>query len=276
MSLEQQIIDRYGSSTFESSEVPTNKTLDDILNHRTCRIFNDEPVNENLLNTLLAVAFSSPSKSDLQQRSVIVIRDEEKKRRISEYSEGIGWLADAPVFMVWCGDNRRLRQIAELRHHPFANDHLDTFMNAAVDTGIALQTMLIAAESVGLGCCPVSQIRDQIESLSSELNLPSWVFPVAGLCLGWPKERANISMRLPLEATIHNDRYDDSNAVTLIEDYDERREALEQTPDEKQRLLERFGVSECYGWSEDRSRQYAVPQREDFGTYIRYQGFDLS
>lgn len=276
MSLEQQIIDRYGTNTVESSEVPTNKTLDDILNHRACRAFSDEPVNENLLDTLLAAAFSSPSKSDLQQRSAIIIRDEEKKRRISEYSEGLSWLAHAPVFMVWCGDNRRMRQIAELRQHAFANDHLDTFMNAAVDTGIALQTMLIAAESVGLGCCPVSQIRDQIGPLSDELSLPSWVFPVAGLCLGWPKEGSKISMRLPLEATVHNDRYDDSNAVTLIEDYDKRREAIDQTPAEQQRMTERFGISECYGWSEDRSRQYATPQREDFGNYIRRQGFDLS
>jgi nitroreductase/FMN reductase [NAD(P)H] len=169
-----------------------------------------------------------------------------------------------------------MRQIAELRQHAFANDHLDTFMNAAVDTGIALQTMLIAAESVGLGCCPVSQIRDQIGPLSDELSLPSWVFPVAGLCLGWPKEGSKISMRLPLEATVHNDHYDDSNAVTLIEDYDKRREAIDQTPAEQQRMTERFGISECYGWSEDRSRQYATPQREDFGNYIRRQGFDLS
>ncbi len=276
MSLEQQIIDRYGSSTFETSEIPTNKTLDDILNHRTCRDFSDEPVNDNLLNILLAAAFSSPSKSDLQQRSVIVIRDKEKKRRIAEHSKDTGWLAQAPVFVVWCGDSRRLHQIAELRCHPFANDHLDTFMNAAVDAGIALQTMLIAAESVGLGCCPVSQIRDQIEPLSSELGLPSWVFPVAGLCLGWPKKRSNVSMRLPLEATVHSDRYDDSDVISLIEEYDKRREQLEQTPAEQQRMKERFGISECYGWSEDRSRQYAVPQREDFGNYIRSQGFDLS
>lgn len=276
MSLEQQIRDRYGAASLESSEVPNNKTIDDILSHRSCRAFSDEPVNEKLLNTLLAAAFSSPSKSDLQQRSVIVIRDEEKKRRISEYSEATGWLAQAPVFMVWCGDSRRLRQIADLRRHSFANDHLDTFMNAAVDAGIALQTMLIAAESVGLGCCPVSQIRDQIGPLSDELSLPSWVFPVAGLCLGWPKEGSKISMRLPLEATVHNDRYDDSNAVTLIEDYDKRREAIDQTPAEQQRMTERFGISECYGWSEDRSRQYATPQREDFGNYIRRQGFDLS
>ena len=63
-------------------------------------------------------------------------------------------VADAPVFMVWCGDNRRIRRLCEWREHAFANDHLDAFMNAAVDAAIAMQTFIIAAESVGLGCCP--------------------------------------------------------------------------------------------------------------------------
>jgi hypothetical protein len=45
------------------------------------------------------------------------------------------WIADAPVFLVFCGNNRRIRQIGEWRGKPFANDHLDHFMNAAVDAG---------------------------------------------------------------------------------------------------------------------------------------------
>jgi nitroreductase/FMN reductase [NAD(P)H] len=67
--------------------------------------------------------------------------------------------------------------------HTFANDHLDAFMNAAVDAGFCMQTFIIAAESFGLGCCPVSEIRDHIQLLSDELELPQHVFSVAGLGL---------------------------------------------------------------------------------------------
>ena len=276
MTLKQQIIDRFGLDTFESAEIASNKTLTDILNHRSCRSFSEEPVSEELMHSLLAAAFSAPSKSDLQQRSVIIIRDAEKKRRISQLSPSIGWIDRAPVFMVWCGDNRRIRRVSAWRNHPFANDHLDTFMNAAVDAGIAMQTMVIAAESVGLGCCPVSQVRDQIKPLSTELGLPEWVFPVAGLCLGWPSETPNLSMRLPLEVTVHVDKYDDEDLIKQVKSYDDRREKLEQTPASKQRMTTEYGICENYGWSEDRSRQYAQPQRQDFGSYIRGQGFDLS
>jgi nitroreductase/FMN reductase [NAD(P)H] len=139
-----------------------------------------------------------------------------------------------------------------------------------------MQTFIIAAESLGLGCCPVSQVRDHIDALSAELELPQWVFPVAGLCVGWPAAEGRISLRLPLSVTVHEDRFDDSDLMEQVADYDRRREALEQTPPDQQRMVGRFGISEDYGWSENRTRQYAVPAREDFGRYIRDQGFDLS
>ena len=256
--------------------VSPNKTLSDILAHRSCRNYKPDPIPEELIQTLFATAFSAPSKSDLQQACVIRIEDQTKQQRIAALSPHTDWVAKAPVFMVWCGDSRRIRRLSEWRSHPFANDHLDAFMNAAVDAGIAMQTFIIAAESVGLGCCPVSEIRDQIEPLSSELELPKWVFPVAGLCVGWPAEETRISLRLPLDTTMHLDRYDDSELIEHVADYDRRREAIEQTPREQQRMVEKFGISSEYGWSENRTRQYAVPARTDFGRYIRDQGFDLS
>jgi len=30
-----------------------------------------------------------------------------------------------------------------------------------------------------------------------------------------------------------------------------------------------------YGWSEDKARQYGVPQRADFGAFVRSKGFGL-
>ena len=149
-------------------------------------------------------------------------------------------------------------------------------MNAAVDAGIAMQSFIVAAESVGLGCCPVSEIRDHIDALSTALELPQWVFPVAGLCVGRPVEAGRISLRLPLEVTVHTDRYDDSAMIEHVADYDRRREAIEKTKPDQQRFVAQFGVSHDYGWSENRTRQYAVPARTDFGRYIREQGFDLS
>jgi len=276
MSINEQIQRRFGLPTEIGKTVTPTTTLSDILDHRSCRTYKPDPIPEDLLQTLFAAAFSAPSKSDLQQACVIRIEDRTKQQRIAALSPHTTWVANAPVFMVWGGDSRRIRRLSEWRGHPFANDHLDAFMNAAVDAGIAMQTFIIAAESIGLGCCPVSEIRDQITPLSAELDLPKWVFPVAGLCLGWPAEESRLSLRLPLHTTIHLDRYNDNELIEQVADYDRRREAIEQTPPEQQRMVEKYGISSEYSWSENRTRQYAVPARTDFGRYIRGQGFDLS
>ena len=82
-------------------------------------------------------------------------------------------------------------------------------------------------------------------------------------------------MRLPLALTVHRDRFEERDLLVEVGDYDQRREAVEPTPPEKQRDTARFGVSDRYGWSETRTRQYAVPARASFGRYIRGQGFNL-
>ena len=37
----------------------------------------------------------------------------------------------------------------------------------------------------------------------------------------------------------------------------------------------RWGDVAFYGWSEDKARQYGVPQRADFGAFVRKKGFRL-
>lgn len=276
MSLNSKIRCRYGLPTETGATTEENSTIGNILTRRSHRAFSDQAIPADLLDTLFATAFSAPSKSDLQQACVIHVEDRAKQRRIAEATSSTRWAADAPVFMVWCGDSRRIRRLADWRGHAFANDHLDAFMNAAVDAGICMQTFIIAAESYGLGCCPVSEVRNQIDLLSDELELPQHVFPVAGLCVGWPLQASRLSMRLPLSATVKVDRYSDDNLFDEVSDYDARREIIDQTPDEAQRFAETLGISENYGWSENRTRQYSRPARADFGRYIRRQGFDLS
>ena len=57
--------------------------LANILNHRTHRRYLDKPVPDELLEVLLGAAFSAPAKSDLQQASVVVIRDKDKQEAIA-------------------------------------------------------------------------------------------------------------------------------------------------------------------------------------------------
>ncbi|MDC1288330.1 nitroreductase family protein, partial [Gammaproteobacteria bacterium] len=235
MSINRHVNSRFGLTSDIGNSSEDNRTVNSILSRRSHRAFTDDAISDDLLNTLLAAAFSAPSKSDLQQACVIHVQDKAKQRRIAEATPSIRWVAQAPVFLVWCGDSRRIRRLAEWRGNTFANDHLDAFMNAAVDAGISMQTFIIAAESYGLGCCPVSEVRNHIQLLSDELELPPHVFPVAGLCVGWPQNQPEISVRLPMSTTVHIDRYDDANLFDDVADYDRRREQIEQTAADQQR-----------------------------------------
>jgi nitroreductase len=276
MSINEHIKARFGLPTNIGETLEGNQTITNILSRRSHRVYTDDTVPKDLLNTLFATAFSAPSKSDLQQVCVINVQDKEKQNRITNTFSDIEWAGKAPVFLVWCGDSSRIRKLGDVRNHPFANDHLDSFMNAAVDVGICMQTFIIAAESFGLGCCPVSEIRDHIDELSAELELPQHVFPVAGLCVGWPEDQPSISLRLPMTTTVKVDTYDDDTLVEDVASYDIRREEIDQTPLKQQLHVDEFGVSPNYGWSEYRTRQYSNPARADFGSYIRKQGFNLS
>ena len=241
------------------------------------RSFSDQPVPYDLLQRLCALALCAPTKSDLQQRDIIIVDDarliEEILAPLSKGPIGQAWLKDVPVLLVFCGNNRRQRLWHEWRGIPFANDHLDAFFNASIDAGIALTAFVLAAEAQGLGTCPISVIRNRAAAVSELLRLPQHVFPVAGLAVGWPKTSPKRSMRLPLDVTVHRNRYREDGLRDAIEDYDRRRQAAQ--PYREQRYVSQFGKTDTYGWSEDKTRQYAVPERADFGAYVRARGFKL-
>ncbi len=226
-----------------------------------------------LIKTLAAAALSAPTKSNLQQGDIVIVREPELRTGINALFPGDRWIGDAPVFLVFCGNNRRQRLIHQWRGRPFANDHLDAFFNAAVDSGIQLATFVIAAERVGLGCCLISAVRDHAETISGLLGLPGHVFPVAGMTVGWPAGEGRVSLRLPLDVTVHRDRYGEKDLQIRMDTYDARRARAQ--PYARQRLVERYGEQASYAWSEDKARQYTEPQRDDFGAFVRAKGFRL-
>src|SRR6185312_9003646 len=118
------------------------------------RRFRPDAIPDRTLRRLCALALCAPTKSDLQQRDIIIIDSPSLKSRIgallADGPLGQKWLAGVPNLLIFCGNNRRQRRIHALRDRHFANDHLDAFFNAAVDAAIALSAFVIAAEAEGL------------------------------------------------------------------------------------------------------------------------------
>ena len=185
------------------------------------------------------------------------------------------WIGSAPAFLVFCGDARRLDRLGELRGHTVENGELEGFFNAAIDAALVLQTFVLAAETAGLGCCPISALRNHADAVAAVLCLPDKVFPVAGLCVGYPAATGYVSMRLPLAVTVHRDRYDDTHLGAAVEAYDTRRSARHAIPREQQRSPEVFGHAAFCGWSEDKARQATTPEGQSFPAYLHARGFNL-
>ena len=264
---------RFGASPELPDELPGAATLARMANHRTIRSYAARPVEPALVRVLAAVGLSAPTKSDLQQADIVIVESPPQRAALAALLPDNPWAAKAPAFAVFCGNNARQRRVHELRGHAFVNDHLDAFFNAAVDAGIVLSAFITAAEAVGLTTTPISAIRNHPHAVADILALPAHVFPVAGLCIGWPAHGGSISPRLPLASFVHTDRHDGSGLDSQIAEYDSRRNLTRPYP--ARRADEVFGAEQPYTWSEDKARQYGQPERQNWGEFVISRGFKL-
>lgn len=262
---------RFSDAPGVDAAVDTHAALAVMAARGSCRQFADAPVPDTWLRMLGAIALASPTKSDLQQRDIIMLHDPARRRQLAELIPEQAWIAKAPMIAVFCGNNRRQRFLHAQHDVPFANDHFDAAFNAIGDAAIALGAFVTAAEALGLGCCPISAVRNAATEVSDMLGLPEHVFPFAGLAFGFPATKAPIAKRLPLSATYHVDRYTEDNLDQTIGIYDADRAAAQ--PYSNQRLTEQFGHATTYTWSDDKVRQYSQPERADFGMFMRGKGF---
>jgi nitroreductase len=266
---------RFGAATADSQDIADAAIADPaiarILSRRTHRRYADRPVPPTLIDQLLYAALSASSKSDFQQASVLKVEAPAKRAAIGAEFPAMPWIGASPVFLVFLADPRRLERIGEMRGHPQPNRDLEAFLNASVDAGLALQTFLLAAEAVGLGCCPISVIRNKLPLIAEILKLPDGVYPVAGLCVGWPADEGHVSMRLPPSVTVHVDSYDSAVVEPGVDAYDRARH--ERHAITQQRNPARFGQAAFYGWSEDKARQAAEPEGAAFAEYVRRTWF---
>ena len=119
---------------------------------------------------------------------------------------------------------------------------------------------ITAAESLGLGCCPVIAVRNHIEPVSALLKLPSGVYPFAGLCFGYPTQPGQISIRLPQEIVVHRNHYNDSQLLEHLQNYDQARHPVTAIqPDLK--------------WSQKAAHRLSTRERENFRAFLEQQNF---
>jgi nitroreductase len=214
--------DRYGDDAFRLGA--TGDVVDLLLAHRSVRRFAPGDVTDEQLRTLVAAAQSAPTSSNLQPWSVVAVRDRARKERLAHLAADQRFVADCSVLLVWVADLGRAHRLAARRGTEVAaTTYLESTLIAFIDTALAAQNAVVAAEALGLGSTFVGAIRNRPDEVALELGLPDGTVAAFGLAVGVPDptEAAGVKPRLPQSAVLHLEQYDAGRGDAAIEAYDE-------------------------------------------------------
>ncbi len=196
--------------------------MESINRRRSIRKYSDKEVSGELLTRLLKEAERTQTMGNLQLYSVIVTRSEEKKRQLAPAHFNQPMVTGAPVVLTFCADFRRTTRWAEERKATPGYDNFISFVNAASDTLLYTQTFCNLADEEGLGYCYLGTTIYMPQQIIKVLQLPRLVMPVATITLGWPDENPPLSDRLPIEAIVHDETYNDYTADRIDRFYTEK------------------------------------------------------
>lgn len=224
MTAHSKLTARYGTPDI-SPLTHCNEIVEQLLDHRSVRTFTDQPLPEGTIETLIAAAQSASTSSNLQVWSVVAVQDVDRKKRLSAMAGNQAYIHQAPLFLVWLADLSRVSRIAEQQGVELeALPYLESLLLGTIDAALAAQNAVVALESLGLGSVYIGGIRNDIEGVAKELALPPQVYPVFGLCVGYPSSDrpAKVKPRLPQEAVLHHETYSAAGEEGVLADYDER------------------------------------------------------
>lgn len=256
----------------------SNPVIDCLLNHRSVRKYIQKPIEPEKMELILRAGIRAATAGNLQLYSFIVLEDEDKKKELDKaWDTRAIRIAASPAVIIALVDQYRVRRWLELNSkREIINNRPNNFFLAIWDTLIALQNMVVAAESLGIGTCYIGSILEI--NVQNILGVPEYVFPAGMVCMGYPEEVPDLSMRLPLEAVVHKNSYRLPTDDDIAEWYQERDNVWETVSDNvKERLAEQdiHGIAQALAvqrYSDEVTDKRSKGIREN----LRKSKFDLS
>lgn len=198
-----------------------NETLRIQQAHRSIRDYQDIPVSGEMLEHIIAAAHRAPTSMNMQEISLVVVRDAERRAQLARLTGGQPWIAKAPVIVVVVADFHKTDlAVRKAGKTQIIHESLEGFGVAATDAGIVLGTLITAVESLGLGCCPLGSVRRDPQGMIDLLGLPPLTFPLVGLAFGHIATDMPLKPRLGLPTFRHDEQYDASGYPAAIDAYD--------------------------------------------------------
>lgn len=174
--------------------------LNNIRTRRVVRELTDEAVQREQVETILEAARWAPTGGNLRPIRYVVVEDPQTRRLIRLVAPGM--FQKAPVLILICIN------WAIIEQHKMT----DSDRTSLIDVGGAAQTMMLAAQAIGLASGPVTSFSK--EAIKVILNLPGSYSPEMFICIGHKAEAARAGMRAWKKITwrdlTHWERFEDS------------------------------------------------------------------
>ncbi len=193
-----------------------------MLNHRSIRKYKNTEIAEELMQKLYTAAIRGSNTGNMQVYSIIETKDKELKKKLWENHFKQEMVLQAPVILTFVADINRFNAWCKINNANAGYDNLLWLYNATIDATIAAQNLSIAAEQNGLGICYLGTTTYMADNIIKLLELPKGVFPVTSIVLGYPDESPELTDRLPLEAIIHKEKYQDYSEQKIKDLYQEK------------------------------------------------------
>ncbi|MFT5871392.1 MAG: nitroreductase [Clostridium sp.] len=246
------------------------KNMNEIVNllksHSSIRKYTNQPVEDEKIKTIIECAQSASTSSYIQAYTIISVKDKDKRKNIAHLSGDQSYVEQCPLFLVFCADLNRSKTSCEVNNKTMADSNTETFILATVDAALAAQNALIAAESLGLGGVYIGGIRNNPLEISKILGIPSGVYPVFGMCLGYPNHNPEKKERLPLDVVFKTDQYSTVGDANKISEYDAHVRDYYERRTKGKRLDT---------WTQQVSELMSKPQRPHMKDFLDNQGFKM-
>lgn len=254
----------------ELAEPPSSPLIEDLARRVSVRDFSDRPVEDALIDTVLKAAFRAPTSSNIQAYSVVIVRNQETKDRLSVATGNQGHVKDTPIFLAFCADLTRIEGALQRHGHSIAGNNLEVGLVSSIDASLVGMSAYLCARSLGLAGVMIGGVRNDATKTAEILGLPHLAYCVFGMCLGWPGHVAPQKPRMAFDAVVHRERYggqtDGDDAKAALDDYDRALAAHYEstgkatTPD---------------SWTRTMDAKFHPALRSDLRQQLKQLGFDF-
>ena len=195
-------------------------------NRSTTRSFKPDPVPENILAKIISTSLRAPSAGNMQNYSIIVTKDPQRRSTLSSMHFRQSQAKTAPVLLTFCADVARFSRWCALKGSEIELMNSWGLLMATGDAFILAQSLALAAESEELGVSYLGSPLSNISNFIEFFQLPKGVFPVVSIAIGYPNEEASSPVaRLPVGSVVHEETYSHASDEEIVEAFETKEES---------------------------------------------------